>query len=154
MNILKDKTIIADSWQHISDQESAPESKYTVTLNRWNQNLEADQNNIHCTGIRLNSEDQIDSFSNEDIRNIELIILEFPAFTDGRIFSQARLLRDQFKYSNEIRAKGNFMPDQVFYLSRVGVNAFEFDNQDDLEAAQSTLDDFSVAYQTSSINFN
>jgi len=41
------------------------------------------------------------------------------------------------------------MPDQVFYLTRVGVNAFEFDKADDLNVALSTMNDFSVNYQTS-----
>jgi len=41
------------------------------------------------------------------------------------------------------------MPDQVFYLSRVGVNAFSLEKAEDLPLALNTLNDFSVTYQKS-----
>ncbi|MBC8392295.1 MAG: DUF934 domain-containing protein, partial [Deltaproteobacteria bacterium] len=82
-------------------------------------------------------------------KDIQLIELDFPAFTDGRIFSHAWLLRGRYNYQGEIRATGHFMPDQVFYLSRVGVNAFNLEKTEDLPVALSNLNDFSVNYQKS-----
>jgi len=44
---------------------------------------------------------------------------------------------------------GHYMADQVFYLARVGVNAFQLENTAELEVALSTINDFSVQYQAS-----
>ena len=79
-----------------------------------------------------------------------MIGLDFPVFTDGRLFSVARTLRDQYGYQGEIRAMGGFIRDQIFFLSRVGVNSFEMEEGSDLHGALSALDDFSVNYQVSS----
>jgi uncharacterized protein (DUF934 family) len=43
------------------------------------------------------------------------------------------------------------MPDQVFYLHRVGVNAFEFNSAKDIDLAMSAVNDFSVRYQPSTL---
>jgi uncharacterized protein (DUF934 family) len=39
------------------------------------------------------------------------------------------------------------MSGQVFYLSRVGVNAFTIEKNEDVPAALAALNDFSVKYQ-------
>jgi uncharacterized protein (DUF934 family) len=41
------------------------------------------------------------------------------------------------------------MADQVYYLSRVGVNAFQLGSEKELAVALSTMDDFTVKYQES-----
>lgn len=55
---------------------------------------------------------------------IAVVAFQFGKVADGRAFSYARQLREQFGYSGEIRATGDFMPDQVGYLERCGFNAF------------------------------
>jgi uncharacterized protein (DUF934 family) len=96
--------------------------------------------------VRLGSTDSVETIAN-DLADISLIELNFPAFTDGRLFSTAKLLRTRYSYQGEIRAVGQFMVDQVCYLSKVGVNAFQLDNVAQLPVALATLDDFSVSYQ-------
>jgi uncharacterized protein (DUF934 family) len=78
-----------------------------------------------------------------------LIELYFPELADGRLFSNAWLLRNRYHYSGELRAVGHFLPDQVFYLSCVGVNSFYPENSEDLGATLACLHDFSVNYQPS-----
>jgi uncharacterized protein (DUF934 family) len=99
-------------------------------------------------GVRLIPSDGVDSIIN-DIENIQLIELEFPDFADGRLFSHAWLLRTRYNYLKEIRAIGNYIPDQVFYLSRVGVNSFLPSKSSDLPFVLANLNDFSVKYQNS-----
>ena len=76
-----------------------------------------------------------------------LVCIDFPAFTDGRGFSIARSLRETYDYQGEIRAIGNFIQDQLFYLARCGVNSFELSEDIDVESALESLADFSVKYQ-------
>lgn len=152
MNIIKDKQLISNDWQHLTDEQAITNGDITVSLKRWNLNKNELLNHNGKVGIRLTPSDSLDDVKQDDINQFELIGLEFPAFTDGRSFSQARLLRDQHAFQGEIRALGAFMPDQAFYLQRVGVNAFEPANQEDLKATINTLNDFSEFYQTSTVN--
>lgn len=73
----------------------------------------------------------------------------FPQFTDGRGYSTARLLRERYGWWGELRAIGDVQRDQLFYLSRVGFDAFELNDGIDLQSALSAFADFSEAYQTS-----
>jgi uncharacterized protein (DUF934 family) len=69
---------------------------------------------------------------------------------DGRSFSTARLLRERYGFTGELRAVGNFIRDQLCYLRRCGVNAFAFTREDmNLEDALKSLGDFSEYYQAS-----
>ena len=148
MKIIKDKQIIEDSWMHIADDAEIVDGDITVSLSRWQQEaaeLAAHKGNI---GVRLAPADIVEDLSG-DLQKISLIALEFPAFTDGRSFSQARLLRSRYGYNGEIRAIGNYMPDQVFYLSRVGVNSFQLGSNKETNTALSTINDFTVKYQAS-----
>ncbi len=148
MQIIKDKQLVANNWTYIADDEALTEGDITVSLNRWlkeKAQLQARQGEV---GVRVFSADDVNLLA-EDIKTLVLIEVDFPAFTDGRAFSHARLLRDNLGYQGEIRAVGSYMPDQAFYLSRVGVNAFAMEKQEDLAVALSTLDDFSVKYQAS-----
>lgn len=149
MKIIKDKQIIDDNWTHLADdEETVTAGDITVSLRRWKENkVELKGYNGHV-GVRLLPADKVEEIAVE-LASIKLIVLEFPVFTDGRGFSHARLLRGRYNFKGEIRAIGHFMPDQVFYLSRVGVNAFQLDKPEELPVALSTLDDFTVKYQSS-----
>ncbi len=149
MNIIKDKQIIEDTWIHIADSEKLTQGNFTISISRWEQEKNQLKNLTESIGIRLCPADKVEGIAN-DLKYISLVAINFPVFTDGRSFSQARLLRSRYNYKGEIRAIGNFMPDQVFYLSRVGVNAFQLEDTKQLQTALSTMNDFTVEYQTSS----
>lgn len=147
MKIIKDRQIIEDNWTHLSDQDQAGPGNITVSLTRWKNDKKELSQHQGDIGIRLSTADKVEDIAN-DLQQFNLIALEFSAFTDGRSFSQAKLLRSRYQFDREIRAIGNFIPDQVFYLSRVGVNGFELDNPETLNTAISTMEDFTVSYQT------
>ena len=75
--------------------------------------------------------------------------VNFPKFSDGRGYSIARLLRERHGYTGELRAVGDVQRDQLFYLSRVGFDAFLLREGEDAAAALAALADFSEAYQAS-----
>ncbi len=82
------------------------------------------------------------------IAELPLVLVNFPAFTDGRGFSYGRELRER-GYTGELRAVGAFIRDQLTYLSRCGFNAFQMDDESQLEEALQSLKDFSEYYQAS-----
>lgn len=148
MQIIKDKHIVDDTWQHISDDETIPAGDVTLSLARWQQEKHTLIHRAGQMGVRLNSTDDVAVLA-DDIKRLALIELVFADFADGRAFSQAWLLRERLGYSGELRAIGNYMPDQTFYLARVGVNAFQPEKFADLPVMLAKLNEFTVHYQRS-----
>ncbi len=52
------------------------------------------------------------------------VVIEIETFTDGRVFGLARLLRDKLGFSGDLEVSGDFLPDQISFLQRCGVNSF------------------------------
>jgi uncharacterized protein (DUF934 family) len=75
--------------------------------------------------------------------------VNFPSAADGRGYSIARLLRERHGYAGELRAVGDVQRDQLYYLARVGFDAFLLREGEDAEGALAALHDFSEAYQAS-----
>lgn len=148
MQIIKDKEIIDDSWSYVADDTELKHGDISVSLARWKKDKQQLLKSNRKIGVRIGPADSVEDIA-ADLKDIPLVELDFPAFADGRIFSHAWLLRGRYNYQGEIRATGHFMPDQVFYLSRVGVNAFSLEKTEDLPVALSTLNDFTVNYQKS-----
>ena len=148
MQIIKDKQIIDDTWSYVADDAELKAGNISVSLARWKQDKQQLLAHDGKLGVRIGPADSIDDIS-PDLKDIQLIELDFPDFADGRLFSHAWLLRGRYNYPGEIRATGQYMPDQVFYLSRVGVNAFNPEKVEDLPIVLSNLGDFTVKYQNS-----
>jgi uncharacterized protein (DUF934 family) len=82
-----------------------------------------------------------------DLDRFAVIAVNFPKFTDGRSYSTARLLRERYAYRGEIRAIGDVLQDQLFYMKRCGIDAFALKEGKDIEAALAGFRDFSESYQ-------
>ncbi len=78
---------------------------------------------------------------------LKLIVLDFPKFTDGRAYSQARLLRGKLGYRGELRASGQVLRDQLPFLLRCGFDSFETDQPGFGPALARARALFSVVYQ-------
>jgi uncharacterized protein (DUF934 family) len=85
----------------------------------------------------------------DDVSKFALIVIEFPKFADGRGYSTARLLRERYAYRGELRAVGDVGRDQLFFLSRVGFDAFLIPEGRNATAALASFSDFPETYQTS-----
>ncbi len=149
MPIIKDQQVSENTWIFVADDAPATTGNITVSVKRWLEDKQTLLQHAGKVGIRLTPGDSVADIGG-DLPAISLIELDFPVFTDGRAFSQARLLRSRYAYRGEIRAVGHFLADQVFYLHRVGVDAFEINKAEDVEPALSAMHDFSVRYQDSS----
>ncbi|WP_165793547.1 DUF934 domain-containing protein [Hyphococcus luteus] len=113
-----------------------------VSLDAWRDNP---QEHAEATALTISNDTSLADVKC-DLHGFSVIILDFPAFKDGRAYSQARLLRERYGYTGEIRARGDVLRDQIFFMARCGFNGFEFSgpNADEASAA---LEEFSFAYQ-------
>ncbi len=147
--LIKDKQIIDNEWTIVEKNEATditPASNSIIPVNVWLAQKDQLRSRSDI-GIWLDSDDDLEAIAT-DIKQFPIIGINFPAFADGRNFSNARLLRERYNFSGELRAIGNFIRDQLCYLRRCGVNAFQFaDTSVDLEKALTSLDDFDEYYQ-------
>jgi len=81
------------------------------------------------------------------VAGLTLITLHFPKFSDGRAYSQARILRERLGYRGELRAVGNVLQDQLPFLLRCGFDSFESEQKGFGEALIKARTLFSVVYQ-------
>ena len=152
--LVKDGVIVEDTWTLLSKPEgdaanfAVPAGQVIVPLSVWLAQ-KSELKSRTDIGVWLDSDETADLLG-EDAQSLPLVAVNFPTFMDGRAFSTARLLRERFGFTGELRAVGNFIRDQLCYLRRCGVNAFAFSNpESDLQAALKSLDDFTEYYQAS-----
>jgi uncharacterized protein (DUF934 family) len=82
------------------------------------------------------------------LSRLELVAVAFPVFNDGRAFSHASLLRDRLGYTNELRAVGDVLIDQVPLMLRVGIDSFAVTNDTALKRlAEKRLPEIPHYYQ-------
>ena len=78
---------------------------------------------------------------------LPIIAVHVERFADGRIFSLGTLLRTRYGYKNELRAIGDVLRDQLFFLKRSGFTSFEIRADRSAEDALASLKDFTIPYQ-------
>ena len=101
-------------------------------------------------GVWLAGDDALDALL-ADLPQLALVAIDFPKFADGRGYSLAALLRRRYQYTGELRAIGDVLRDQFFYLTRCGFDVLQPRagrySRAELEAALASLRDFSAPYQ-------
>ena len=150
--IIKNNEVIDETW-HLLPKDASfddiPNSDdLIVPLALWREHGQALKARDGGLGVWLDSDEEAEDIG-ADVANFQVIALNFPAFTDGRSYSNARLLRDRFGYTGELRAIGDVLRDQLFYLHRCGFDAFAIRADKDPYEALQGLKDFSVTYQSS-----
>lgn len=150
--IIKHNSIIDDSWTvvRLAEGETAetvqlPAGDLIVPLPVW-QARKAELLARPQRGVWL-APDEVAQDIATDLANLQVVAVDFPAFADGRGYSTAALLRSRFGWSGELRAIGDVLKDQLFYLSRVGFDAYAVRADKDIEDAVKALADFSETYQ-------
>ena len=149
MALIKNGKLVDDDYQNVTDAEDFPAAgAVLVSLEQWQDHWQGLQRRPESVGVWLRS-DQHPEVIADDLEQIDLVALEFPTFRDGRAYSYARLLRERFGFSGELRAVGDVLLEQLHYMQRCGFDAFEISSEtaeNDFSVAQT---DFSVWYQPS-----
>lgn len=84
---------------------------------------EARQEQADGIGVELQPGERLESIL-PHLDHIPLIALAFPAFSDGRSYSNAQLLRSRHNYRGTIRATGEVLIDQIPLMLRAGIDEF------------------------------
>jgi uncharacterized protein (DUF934 family) len=83
----------------------------------------------------------------QNINQYPLIGVYIEKFSDGRIFSLANQLRTKYRFKNNLRAFGDVLRDQLFFLKRSGFNSYLIRKDRNAKDALKGLSDFSDPYQ-------
>jgi len=97
-------------------------------------------------GVRMANDHDVEDIA-QDLPRIALLVLHFPKWTDGRAYSQARLLRSRHRFNGEIRATGDVVVDMLPLLARTGFDAVQLRADQAILTAQRALGFFSGHYQ-------
>ena len=106
-----------------NDPWSLPEGEATAKLLPLDEALEHAQDNAPL-GVVLQPADDVRRLA-PILDRVAIVALSFPAFSDGRAFSQAMLLRQRLGYAGALRAVGTVLLDQVPLMLRTGIDSFE-----------------------------
>jgi uncharacterized protein (DUF934 family) len=149
MQVIKDKAVIDDDWsliRDIEDSSSIPEGDVILPLTFWQANRDQLLKTKKIHAIWIDGSIETESLL-DDIEFFSLIALDFPTFKDGRSYSHARLLRERYNFQGELRAVGDILQDQLFFMERCGINSFQVRDDKNIEQALNGLKIFSDGYQ-------
>ncbi len=146
MPLIKNGAYAEDGFAAVADDAPLPDAPVIVSLTRFTKERETLLARNTALGVRLKSDESPEALG-EDLQRLSLIVLEFPKFRDGRAFSWARMLRTRLGYTGKIRATGDFLYDQLAFMQRVGIDAFEVPEKITLSLFQRALGEMRLAYQ-------
>ncbi len=120
MPLLKNGEVVEDRFRVIADEEDMPaDCAVIVTYERWLAEKETLSRRNTPLGVRLAS-GQPPALIKDELDTFALIALDFPAYTDGRAYSHARILKERLGYKGEVRAVGDVLRDQFGFMHRCG----------------------------------
>ena len=150
--LIKKGSVALDSWTLLREA-SGPEileiiegKDLIVPMKFWNlykTDIEHYSGNIT---VWLDSHEFIDEIK-DHLHSFPLIALNFAVFADGRPYTAARELRQNLNYCGEIRAIGDVLRDQIFYMSQCGFDSFLLRHDQDPDSCIGALTDFKTNYQ-------
>jgi len=152
--LIKERRIVADSWRLLRREASGElpevqsEGRTIVPLALWVAHREDFLANPDFSGVWLDANEGPEAIAG-DLARLSVIAVNFPKFGDGRGYSTARLLRERYGYTGELRAIGDVLHDHLHFMEQCGFDAFALREDQDIGEALRAFDDFSDAYQTS-----
>jgi uncharacterized protein (DUF934 family) len=146
---------IDDRFARLDDESALPESGgVLVSLSRFEAEQDALLAREGELGVWLASNESpkslveaLSASSAGGLERLALVALDFPAFSDGRAFSSARLLRERYGYKGEIRAIGEVLLEQIAFMVRSGFTTYEIEDPKALEEFKAVCDEVRVVYQ-------
>jgi phosphoadenosine phosphosulfate reductase len=122
--LFKDGAFIADPFRVWAEGDDPATVRYThIPLPVFLANREAVLANPHPNGLLVAPADRVEDVA-ADLGRFASVAISFPAFSDGRGYSSARLLVERYRYRGELRAVGDVLMDQLTLMRRCGFKAF------------------------------
>jgi uncharacterized protein (DUF934 family) len=145
--LLRDRHIVLDEWLYVTEAAADARAPLIVTFDQWRMEPDTWISRGSPLGVVLSPVHQVEQLA-PDLEHFALIAAEFSGPSEGRGYTQARLLRERWNFKGELRATGHVRTDQVFFMARCGFNSFELPDTD-FDTALAAFSTFSAAYQPS-----
>jgi uncharacterized protein (DUF934 family) len=130
---------------HAPAEGEVPQGYQLLTLARWLAARDTWPRGLPV-GVQLANDEAVERIA-PDLARIALVTLAFPKWTDGRAYSQARLLRSRWRFEGEVRATGEVLIDMLPLLERTGFTSAVLRADQDRLAAERALRFFPGHYQ-------
>jgi uncharacterized protein (DUF934 family) len=151
--LIKNGVAASDSWQilELAEGESPetvalPDGEVIFPLAVWLARKDEILSRP-TIGLLLQPADRVEDIAGE-LASFALIAVNFPKFVDGRGYSTAALLRQRYGYTGELRAVGDVLHDQLFFMRRVGFDSYALKDGKNLPyAIEAAFKPFGDAYQ-------
>lgn len=137
---------VADPFTHVGDEDDMATGDVILSLARFQADGERLLSEGRRVGVRLKTDEQVEALA-YDLPRLAVVALEFPKHLDGRSYSNARLLRERFKYRGQIRAVGDILREQAPWMVRVGFDAYEPADESSANEWQAALRRYRHVYQ-------
>jgi uncharacterized protein (DUF934 family) len=139
-----------DQWHALGGEDGPaacinPVPNLLLTIEQWHA-FRAQWPQGMAVGVTLANDAEVKEIA-VDLPRLSLVQLRFPAWVDGRAYSQARTLRARYRFQGEVRATGEVLVDMVLLLARTGFDAAVLRADQSLEAARRALTFFPGYYQ-------
>lgn len=151
-HLIKNGQVIEDTWQVVvpapeGQAVTIPSGNVLVPFSLWQTEKESLKKCAQALGLWLEPADDVSVIA-DDLAQFEVIAIHFPKFSDGRGYSNARLLRERYGFTGEIRAVGDVLHDQLYFMKRVGFDAFALLGHKNVELAlNGAFKTFDTPYQ-------
>jgi len=154
--IIKNGDIVQDEWTTLQLAEgetpeavALPAGRVIFPLPVWQARKADILARGESVGLLLESNERVEELA-ADLGQFTVIAVNFPKFVHGQGFSTASLLRQRYGYQGELRAVGDVVHDTLFYMKRVGFDAFALKEDKSAEyAVDKGFSVFSEGYQAS-----
>ena len=150
MNLIKDGKVVPTNWKFVETLEQFTVEANPVVGLELLLKIGIDQLNTPSLGVLIDTDDQLDEIV-PYLSKIDLVVIEFSSFSDGRGFSTGYRLRNSIGYDAEIWAKGNLIADQYAQALQCGIDAVLIDDlqfkRQPIEQWQNALNDAPVPYR-------
>ncbi|MBU6194760.1 MAG: DUF934 domain-containing protein [Burkholderiales bacterium] len=147
-------TLHARMWKTVGGEDGPaphplPREGQLLTLEQWHAVRDTWPIGLR-TGVTLANTVDVQDLQ-ADLPRLALVVLQFPKWTDGRAYTQARLLRQRLRYTGEVRATGDVVVDMLPLLHRCGFDAVVLRQGQSLDDAQQALRFFDSHYQADAV---
>lgn len=148
LTLFKDGAFIADPFRPFAEGDDPASVRYThVPVSVFLAQREAILANPHPLGLLVSPGDKVEDVAG-DLARFASVAIQFPAFTDGRGYSSARMLVERYGYAGELRAVGDVLADQIPLMWRCGINALVVQHAPTRKALETgTLATVDIFYQ-------
>jgi uncharacterized protein (DUF934 family) len=153
--LLRDGSVVADDWAYFAEtvndatgpdaSAASAASGLILTFDQWLADRPKWLAGTGRLGVVLSPVHKVEQLA-PDLARFQLVGAEFSGPSEGRGYTQGRLLRERYQWKGELRATGYVRRDQLFFLARCGFNSFELPDSE-FEHAGSAFSTFSAEYQ-------